>query len=130
MYVEGLLVEVKGRGFNFTSLEDFQYQEPTIDTVSGFRGKDPKPDVYVCISKDDSGVLWLPVLKTQALWQSISRHDFKRDRRDNFFVADKGLWRELGSLVELFSLAKQGLGLVKAWLAEDVAEPELLTLWD
>jgi hypothetical protein len=51
------VVEVKSRNLRFTSPKDFPFETVIIDTVSGYNQKDPKPRLYVSVSRETGAMI-------------------------------------------------------------------------
>jgi hypothetical protein len=96
--VNGMIVEVKSRGESFTSPADFPYDEPFVDTVSGYEAKGTKPVAYVFVSQI-TGCMVATATNNVARFTVVKRHDRIRDIDENFYVCPRSALRTMDKLV-------------------------------
>lgn len=111
MTIEGVRIEVKSRSLKsvrFTSVKDFPYPAPLIDTVRGWDAKIEVPRIVLCVSqvRDADGRwngagIWLPVIYTRDEWLKEPHWDSERNmkRRELFYVCRKSLWHDMPALI-------------------------------
>ena len=51
------ILEVKSRNLSFTSPKDFPFNTVIIDTVSGYEQKNPKPRLYISVSRNTGCII-------------------------------------------------------------------------
>lgn len=64
-------LEVKGKRFAFTGIDDFPYRDVFVDSCRAFDRARPKPYAYVIVSCDLAVGLWIDVPATRARWRRI-----------------------------------------------------------
>jgi len=84
--------EVKSRKLGFTNPLDFPHGEIFVDTVSGWEGKDPLPDLLICISRASGSMIAISHEHTKEFWQVNKTHDNTRNIDDAFYEAHRRLW--------------------------------------
>jgi hypothetical protein len=85
-------LEVKSRGFTFTSVEDYPYQTAFVDTVEGWVAKQVKAVAVAVVSQRTGGVVIVPV-STEAEWSVRRVFDSKRGFSVNVLECPKRLLR-------------------------------------
>jgi len=79
------VAEVKRRGFNFKSIEDFRYPSIIVDVCHKFDDAHPKPFVYMILSSDMTGMIVVPVAATMEYWTKKVRKDNHAGRERSFY---------------------------------------------
>jgi len=93
-------MEVKSRNVVFHTPEDFPHPTILIDTVSGWEGKRPVPQLVLCVSQQTGALMWLPT-KTKQDWIISSRYDHVRRITDSFYESVYGLWQPVETLLRV-----------------------------
>lgn len=98
LIVNGKVIEVKSRGERFTHPSDFPYDEPFVDTVTGYDAKSPKPFAYVFVSQITGCMVCVPS-ETGKLFQIRERYDRVRQIDERFYVCQIRHLRTMDKLV-------------------------------
>jgi len=72
------IVEGKGRNEYFTSIKDFRYKDPIVDTIDGWKHKSPKPIGVVVLSLFTKKAFFIPT-DSNMHWKEIKYFDPKED---------------------------------------------------
>jgi hypothetical protein len=90
------LVEVKSTRYPFSSLDDFKFDKPMIDTVSGWDSKKIKPVTLIEVCRLNGAMIFLPIADTRDAWTVVSKHDHRKGYDDRFYACPKMLWKNFG----------------------------------
>jgi len=106
LVVNGKVIEVKSRGERFTHPNDFPYDEPFVDTVSGYDAKNPKPVAYVFVSQI-TGCMVCVSSSSSKRFRVLAKHDRVRDIDERFYVCDRSMLRTMNKLVVHLKLVRE-----------------------
>lgn len=84
----GDCLEVKSRNIEFTSIDDFPWDNIIVDTVSGYKAKAQKPIAYVMVSQP-TGCAFTVMTNSEPHWTTKRLNDHQRGHSDNFYVVTK-----------------------------------------
>lgn len=98
--VDGLVLEVKSRGFTFNTIDDFPYEKIIIDTVYGFDQKVIKPFAYVYVSQTTQNMFVVPVA-TKEQWTIGTIYDKQREIEIDCYFVTKRHCRPFIELVDV-----------------------------
>ena len=98
--VPNIIIEVKSRRLKFTSQKDFPYSTVIIDTVSGYNQKDPKPILYVSVSRD-TGAMIATRGRCPERWSNRKVFDKVRRIKETNYECGLEYWRPLDDYLEV-----------------------------
>ena len=94
------VVEVKSRNLKFTNPEDFPFATVIIDTVLGYEQKDPKPRLYVSVSKVTGQIIATNGWASKK-WLKKKRFDRKREIWETNYECPIQYWKHIDYYIPL-----------------------------
>ena len=79
-----IILEVKSRDLEFTSVSDYPYDSIFVDTKSSWEKKSVKPRAIVIVSQK-TGASIVVSSKTKEFWEEVKAHDHIRDIDDTWY---------------------------------------------
>ena len=100
------VIEVKSRRLSFgSSPNSYPKDSAFVDTVNGWKRKDPKPLAVVLVSQITKHMLVIPT-STSPKWKTFASRDRVRGIEDTWITADRSLLRPISELID-WLLARQ-----------------------
>lgn len=91
-------IDVKSRGIEFTTVDDYPYGTALVDTAGGWNAKSNKPAAIVLVSQVTGGMVVVP-RSTECTWGTRRRWDRHRRIDDVFLEVQTKRLRPFGDLV-------------------------------
>jgi len=98
--VNGHVIEIKSRNYEFTSHLDFPYPTILIDTKAGFEAKKTKPVMFVNVCQLNGAMCALDVKKTFPQWTARRVWDRVRKVGTMTYECEKELWESVDDASE------------------------------
>lgn len=92
------VLEVKSRDLKFTCPQDYPYESAYVDTLAGWKRKDPKPVEIVIVSQITGSAVVCPV-SSQKVWRIQEFHDFQRQISDRAWTVPRDELKSFDELV-------------------------------